>query len=533
MKLKKLNLMLGASIAVLAMPVAAMAQDAAGAQQEVTSEVVSDAELVAAQNSDALLMQAQVESLQAQIDALKKTMTVAAPSWKGAPQWEDKEAGWKFKVRGRFMYDTAYITNPGAYDKVTANNPTGGNKNLGFSSRVRRIRLGVEGSIPGGFGYKAEADFANSTVGFGDVVMTYAPAGKPWSVTIGNQESLDGLEQMSSSRYSSFIERAAFNDAFADTRRLGIVLGLKNTANTLRADVGLFANHTIDASIDNDGWIGAARLVYAPMAFGGQLHFGANYQHREFASNSNGTASTSANSSSVNQVARYRARPLLQTTGERFVDSGDFAAKSDDIIGAEIVGIFKSLHVVAEGQIARVNAYKAGDKTTGLDAFVTNTSMLVPTDDVQYEGGYVEAGYFLTGETRGYKNGLFDRTKVLKPFDQGGWGAIQVNARFDYLNLNASELQNGCSNNFVTGVCTASKNLTRGGKQLGYLASIAWMPMDYVRFTLEYAHIDVTGGSKQRIANDLSSAQGGNTVIGIDKKSFGVDAVAMRAAFDF
>ena len=60
MKLKKLNLMLGASIAVLAMPVAAMAQDATGAQQEVTSEVVSDAELAAVQNSDALLMQAQV-----------------------------------------------------------------------------------------------------------------------------------------------------------------------------------------------------------------------------------------------------------------------------------------------------------------------------------------------------------------------------------------------------------------------------------------------------------------------------------------
>ena len=54
-------------------------------------------------------------------------------------------------------------------------------------------------------------------------------------------------------------------------------------------------------------------------------------------------------------------------------------------------------------------------------------------------GGYVEAGYYLTGETRGYKNGTWDRTKVLKPFSKGGWGALQVNARIDYLDLDSQQ----------------------------------------------------------------------------------------------
>ena len=51
----------------------------------------------------------------------------------------------------------------------------------------------------------------------------------------------------------------------------------------------------------------------------------------------------------------------------------------------------------------------------------------------------VELGYFLTGETRGYKGGKWDRTKVLKPWNEGGWGALQINGRVDYLDSIRSE----------------------------------------------------------------------------------------------
>ena len=44
-------------------------------------------------------------------------------------------------------------------------------------------------------------DFANSSVGFGDVILTYAGKGNPWNVAIGNMEPNNGLEQQSSSRF--------------------------------------------------------------------------------------------------------------------------------------------------------------------------------------------------------------------------------------------------------------------------------------------------------------------------------------------
>ena len=465
------------------------------------------------------LLEAQIEGLQKQLDELKAQVTKVTPSWKGAPQFADEKAGFTFKVRGRVQLDGAYTSIP---DNFTAN------RNLGTNFRARRIRLGVEGTLPGEFGYKAEFDFANSTVGFGDVILSYAPKNAPITLQLGNQESLNGIEQMTSSRWSSFIERAQTNDAFGNTRRLGLTLGVASKDGLLRLTGGAFVAHAIDASLDNDGYILATRGTYSPYALNGFLHLGFNAQYRNFQSNDNGVASTSIGAPSTNQVARYRARPFLQTTDVRFVDTGNFAAKSDLILGLEAYGVFKSLHLGGEAQIIKVKAYNPGDRATGLDAF-TGGSAVTPTDDPTFFGGHFEIGYFLTGETRGYKNGLFDRTKVLKPFNQGGTGAFQLIGRIDYLDLDSGRLKNGVTNNFATGVTSlaaANTRLGRGGKQTGYLGGLTWIPTDYVRFLLNYIHTEVQGGPLAAATVPIS----GKTV---DKRKFSTDAVALRAQIDF
>lgn len=507
-----LALVTGSSVLMLASP--ALAQETAPAEENVEEVRPLTPEEAAAK---AQFLEAQVESLQAQLDSLKAQLGVVTPSWKGAPLLEDKENGWSFKPRGRIQYDVGYVENPN--DAILT-------RNLGYNSRVRRIRLGAEGTIPGGFGYKFEMDFANSTVGFGDAILTYAPKGKPWSIAIGNHEPFESLEQLTSSRFTSFLERAQMNDAFTHTRRLGISMGLADSTNVARFNAGLFAAHSIDASLDNDGWIAAARATYSPQAMGGMLHLGVNAQHREFQSNNGGTASTSTGAPSTNQLARYRARPFLQTTDVRFVDTGSFAAESDNIYGIELGGIFKSLHVAGEAQWTKVNAYSRGDIATGLDAFSTANTALVPSEDPSFFSWYAEAGYYLTGETRGYKNGLWDRTKVLKPLSKGGSGAFQLNARYDYLDLTTDALQSGFTNNFTTGASTASNNLSRGGIQTGYLASLIWIPEDYVRFLLQYARANVEGGPSAAIVRPGSTNP-------IDERKYSVDTFALRAQVDF
>jgi phosphate-selective porin OprO and OprP len=517
----------GASTLALIAAVPALAQDKE-AEPPADAPSPDDAALLTVDQDEAnrspaeaktAVLEAQIAALQAQLDALKVQVAKATPTWKGAPLQEDKEEGWSFKVRGRLMLDAAYAGTPPNY---TAN------RNLGFNARVRRARIGVEGSIPGGFGYKAEVDYANSAIGFGDVVLSYAPTNAPITVTLGNHESLNGMEQQTSSRWSSFIERAQVNDAFGNTRRLGLSAGYRSSDNLFRIDAGIFAAHSIDASVDNDGWIGAARMTYTPYVGNGFVHLGLNYQHREFQSNNNAVASVSTGSPSTNQFARYRARPFLQTTDVRFADTGNIAAKGDDIFGAELYGVFKSLHIGGEAQMLKVRTYRPGDIATGLDAFTGGTGV-TPFANPSFWGGHVEVGYFLTGETRGYKNGLWDRTKVLKPLGKGGMGALQLLARFDYLDLDDTKLIAAPTNTFATGanvLASAASRQARGGKQLGYLAGITWIPTDYVRFLLNYIHTDVEGGPFAATADPTSTDP-------VNRRSYTTDSVALRAQFDF
>ena len=494
-----------------------------------------------AQSDDAEMAQlrAEVAALKAQLTAISAKLdavaaapvtTAAAPAaekkggpeikFKGAPEITTAD-GWSFKPRGRIHYDTGYISTPGALNNT---------RNLGFNSRVRRVRLGAEGNMPGGFGYKVEVDFANAATSFGEVFLTYAEK-SGFSAKLGNFDTLSGLEQISSSNNTSFIERAAFNDAFLNSRRLGGAVAYNDKSKDVRLEAGLFAGHSIDSSFDNDGWIGATRLVYAPKALGGQLHFGLNYQHREFASNNGGASSTGANQFSTNQLARYRARPNSQLTDVRFIDTGSFAAKSDQILGIEAAGIFDSLYISGEAQWLKAKAYDAGDIVTGLDAFSGGNLAVTPTGNPGFFGAYGEIGYFLTGETRGYKHGegVWNRTKVKNPLGSGGIGAVQISGRFEYMDLDDPALKNGVTNNFNNGtssLATMNSRLGRGGTQSSYMFGLNWQPIDYIRFLFNYARVDVEGGPIAISVQPLSTQP-------IDARDYGVDVFAARMQIEF
>ncbi len=436
------------------------------------------------------LLEAQIIALQAQLDDLKKALPKASPSWKGAPQWEDKDKGLSFKVRGRLMYDVGFVSDPGP--TPIAISPT---QDLGFNSRVRRARIGVEGGLGAGFTYKVEADFANSAVSWADAFLEYKGKG-PLSVRVGHFETFQSLEQITSSRHIMFLERAQMNDAFGHARRLGAAVGFDQGDFLFRA--GVF-NDTINADLNNDEWMFGARAVWAPKMGANQLHFGLNYQHREF-------SNTALN-------FRYRARPFLTTTGTRFVDTNTYAAKSDDVFGVEAAGVFGPLHVAAEAQWVKPNSY--APTTVFVVGEVPGTTNRLLSDP-SFMSYYAEVGYWFTGETRGYKKGEWDRTKPLKGFDKGGIGAIGMNLRYDYLDLADNALYTG-------GVGTST---ARGGKQTGYLASLVWQPIDYVRVTAQFAHAAIEGGPFASIVEPTSTAA-------VNNRKYGVDTFAMRFAFDW
>ncbi|MBC7496028.1 MAG: hypothetical protein H7243_02545, partial [Sphingomonadaceae bacterium] len=130
--------------------------------------------------------------------------------------------------------------------------------------------------------------------------------------------------------------------------------------------------------------------------------------------------------------------------------------------------------------------------------------------------GYGEVGYWLTGETRGYKNGRIDRTKILRPVSDGGPGGLQIVGRVDYINL-THNVGNTAANTF---------GQVNGGRQIGYLAALNYWPIDYVRFTAEYARAEVKGGPFAAVVVPASTAPA-------FMRDYGTDAFIFRAQVDF
>jgi phosphate-selective porin OprO/OprP len=385
-------------------------------------------------------------------------------------------------------------------------------QNLGFNTRARRIVFGAEGSLPGGFKYKAEFNLAQGIVDYEDILLSYDFAKSPLTISIGNFYPYSSLETVTSSRLGSMLERASFTDAFNYNRRLGIGLSLADKkADRYTLSAGIFSQPINDASFTRTGLEASARGTYSPQVGSGLVHLGASAHMRTNNREALG--------------AQYRSRPLTQLTDQRFVDSGTLAAKGDYSVGLELGGVFKSFHFASEAQKLWVrDAYDATyevplDPRTNITPTGTRLN-----GDPSFFGGYAEVGLYLTGETRGYKGGKWDRTKVLKPFDKGGWGAIQLNARLDYLDLDdrvatapagATALQRISAPYYVN-----------GGKQLGYQASVIWNPMDYLRFMGQIGRTDITGGPRAGTVDPTSTDP-------LNKRKFHSTSAALRAQLEF
>ena len=305
------------------------------------SDAAADAAIRGAASTDDAqakieLLTQQVEALQAQLETIKSSMVKVTPSWKGGPLYEDKDAGFSFKPKGTLQFDAGYVGFPRGQN---INGTSGGlsYNNLGFNTRIRRAIIGAEGNLPGGFSYNVEFNLAQATVDYEDIFLAYQPKGSPLRVQLGNFYPLSSLETMTSSKFTSFLERPLFTDAFNYNRRLGVAVSLldpKTDPFTLTG--GLFSQEVNNTSFARTGWEAGARGTFSPKLGDTQIHLGASYHHR-------------VNQRDL-QGQQYRARPELQTTDQRFVDAGTVASDGDDSVGLEFAVIHKSLHLAAEAQ---------------------------------------------------------------------------------------------------------------------------------------------------------------------------------------
>lgn len=285
------------------------------------------------------------------------------------------------------------------------------------------------------------------------------------TIRVGHQKTFQGLETISSSRAIPFMERSAVFDTFWCEFADAVLV--TNTLFDERATWAAEFGRADDKVNDNTGALfGDGQYFYVGRVTGlpiyeneGRclLHLGASFgfynNNAPFQRNNNVGQFTFANTS--NQF-RYRTRPDLRDAAggafggnnNRWIDTGAFIADHAEQLGTEFLYINGPFWVEAE------YAYVTVDNPLFGLANGTGTPIAANfRPDLHFQGYYVSVGYFLTGENKTYDRRLGRRgTRVLTrpntPFylvrgENGvdwGWGAWEVLAGFDYIDLNSGDL---------------------------------------------------------------------------------------------
>ncbi len=308
--------------------------------------------------------------------------------------------------------------------------------------QFRRIRLGARGKIsPTGI-YCLELDFGTPEIPtFRDTFLGFEDL--PWLQTllIGNQKRPLGLDAWNSNTNVIFMERplpvTAFNPNF---RRIGIQSYGYTEDESVNWQFGIFESSDIKSVGrylgDNLQLCSITRLASTPWY--DETSDGRGYFHLGIANMvSSADGNATATSSHQNQ-ARFSTRPELRTSSQ-WLDTGSLTgATGYDTLGLETVLNIGSWQFTGEY----------------LDTWVNRQA----DANLFFDGGYVQAAYFLTGEHEPWdrKTGRLSRVKPFEPFFlvndwrgnvTSGLGAWQLAARYSYLSLSDKDIHGGREQN--------------------------------------------------------------------------------------
>ncbi len=313
----------------------------------------------------------------------------------------------------------------------------------GSGSEIRRARLFVSGTLWRDWDYKLQYDFVNSgRSGIKDAWLRYTalPLG---NLTVGHFKEPWSLENMTSSKYVTFIERA-LPEAFSPGRSIGLALAGKG--KRWSASAGIFGEGVgkpASASA-GEGYGIAGRLTGVPFQGGKDLlHLGLALGWRDTGSGDSLSLS---------------GRPEAHTAAVKLVDTGSFDAESLLRVGTELSWVHGPFNLQGEymGMVVQ-------RKTTG-------------RKDPWFQGWYLQGSWFLTGESRHYRGGSFKAIRPRAALGQGGWGAWELALRYSSLDLSDEDIDGG-----------QEQNLTVG---------LNWYPVPNLRFMADYVHVlDVEGGT--------------------------------------
>ena len=379
--------------------------------------------------------------------------------WKGAPETDEEDR--VFKINGRVMYDVFNINDDGGLGTTNVTR-----------TATRRAFLGVEGRLTQNWRYNVKFDLnpdGGGSVKADDFYIEYA--GSNYSLFIGQNNAIAQMENRDSSLTIPFNERSGIANAFApNDKQMGLAY-LTNGGNwslgagvygdqlQTKSDSGATANEASEERV---------RATFAPIwqrtPEGVKLlHVGAYARHRD---------------SGQDAFFSYKAIPNTNFAAgaNNITMPGPFSAR-DDYWSVEFAGQYNAFGI--DGEYGQLKAKRG-------QGFITPT-----TGDPTFKGGYIGLYWSPTGESRNY-NAADGSFKNIVPFrtlgSDGGIGHLMLSARYDTIDLTDHNID--------------------GGKQTSYIGQVTWIPIDHIKFQLDYSrnNIDLASSTYGTLNNGSGKA---------------------------
>ncbi len=330
--------------------------------------------------------------------------------WNNGLRLETRDERFEFQVGGRLQNDWAFFSADDSLERLAP---------IQDGTEFRRARVLLAATLFRQIEMKAEYDFAGGDAAFKDVYLGLTDLPGVGSIRFGHQKEPFSLEELTSSKYITFLERALPN-TFAPSRNSGVVM--QNTLARERVNwaLGVFRDANDNAfAVGEGGYNFSTRFTGLPWYRDEDrlLHLGIAYSRQN----------------SPLDLLRYRQRPEAHLA-PRIVNTGFFPSSSQDLLGLEAALVSGPFSVQSEYAGAFVNTPSGSDP--------------------RFSSFYVQASYFPTGEHRVYKKSAasFDRVKPKGSFFDGGRGAWELAARYSHLDLDDADVSGGRLDDFTFGV---------------------------------------------------------------------------------
>jgi phosphate-selective porin OprO/OprP len=377
----------------------------------------------------------------------------------------------------------------GGYD-YHPNTPASVPQRLDNGVNVRRARIGVIGKFMEDWNYALIYDFGGASDGFastasvGGVPVGFLPGGAVSGIEnaylsytgikpFGGKLAIEGgvmdlpytLDEASSSNDIPFMERAsagiaATNIAAGDFRSTA---GARWYTDTFWA--GAYVTGPATGAIHSASSInppGTTEQYGAFARVAGQVVSGKDYS-LHIGGDAQWLIQPPHNLIAGTQTLTLSDRPEVRIDPTVLVSTGAIAGVSGaQVYSAEAAATYGPLFFQGE-----------------YFWFNVDRNAFAPLPSLRFQGGYAEAAYVLTGETRPYNPGSasYGGIAPANPFSlTGGWGAWEIAGRYSTIDLNDR---------------VGSAIGVAGGRQTIYTLALNWYVNRNVRFMFDYLHGNV------------------------------------------